>query len=75
MMFEIFTVEEVNLMCIFDISSRISLIEGLEVALPGFDEPELAEITMGVLDKLLKMSDEDFNALELYPVYEDYDED
>jgi hypothetical protein len=74
-MFEQFTVEEVNLICIFDTSSRDALIAGLCAALPDFDEPELAEITESVLGRLATMSDTDFDALELCPEYEDYDEE
>jgi len=72
---EQFTVEEVNLMCIFDTSSRTALISDLSSALPDFDEPELSEIAETVLGRLRKMSGEDFAALELYPVYEDYNEE
>ena len=75
MMDELFTVEEVNLMCIFDTSSRSALIAELTAAIHGFDEPELTEIAGSVLTKLTKMSDADFTALELYPEYEDYDEE
>jgi len=73
-MFERFTVEETNLMCIFDTSSRYTLIAELTAAVPEFDEPELSEIAENVLAKLEKMSDAEFSALELYPEYEDYDE-
>ena len=74
-MFEQFTVEEINMICVFDISDREALIAGIVDALPDFDEPELDEIAIGVLKKLIKMSDADFGALELYPEYEDYDEE
>jgi len=69
-----FTVEEINLMCIFDTSSRDALIAELTEAVPDFEEPELAEITETVLGKLSKMSGTDFAALELYPEYEEFDE-
>lgn len=69
---EIFTVEEVNLMCIFDTGSRDTLIAELSAAVPEFDESELIEITKTVLGKLRAMSGEDFAALGLYPEYEDY---
>lgn len=75
MMFEQFTVEEVNLMCIFDTSGKEALIAGIAAALPDFDEPELNEIAQSVLERLIRMSDADFSALELYPEYEDYDEE
>ena len=79
-MFEQFTVEEVNMMCIFDTSSRDALIAELTAALSEFseyaqdDSAEMTELAEAVLDKLAKMSDADFAALELYPEYEDYDE-
>ena len=75
MMFEQFTVEEVNMICIFDRSSKDALITELTAAMPEFDEPGLDEIAESVLAKLAKMSDADFAALELYPEYEDYDEE
>jgi hypothetical protein len=74
-MLEQFTVEEINLMYIFDTSSRDSLITELSAAVPEFDEPELIEIAENVLNKISEMTDEDFSALELYPEYEDYDEE
>ena len=73
-MFERFTVEETNLMCIFDTSRRDTLIAELTAAVPEFDEPELGEIAENVIVKLEKMSDAEFSALELYPEFEDYNE-
>jgi hypothetical protein len=74
-MSEQFTVEETNLMCIFDTSSRSALIAELTAAIPDFDEPELIEIAEGSISLLGKMTDEDFSALVLYPEYKDYDDD
>ena len=74
MMFELFTVEEVNLMCIFDTSSRANLIGELATALPDFDEPEFIEIAVNALSKLTGLSDDDFAALDFYPEYDDYEE-
>ena len=70
-----FTIEEINLMCIFDTGSRDSLIAELTAAVPEFDEPELIEIAENTLAKLAAMGDADFDALDLYPVYDDYDEE
>ena len=75
MMFELFTVEEVNMMCIFNISSKETLIARLTAAASEFDEPELDEIAQSVLAKLSKINDAEFVALELCPVYDDYDEE
>ena len=45
----IFTIEEENLICIFDVTSRDALIAGICGALPDFDDPELREIAEGSL--------------------------
>ena len=66
-----FTVEEENLMCIFDVSSRNALITDINVAMRDFYEPELREIAENALHKLNGMNDEEFSALEFYPVYDD----
>jgi hypothetical protein len=73
-MSEQFTVEEINLMCVFGADSRAELIADLMTAARDFDEPELIEIGANILAKLYKMSDADFDALELYPEYNDYDD-
>jgi len=72
-MSNLFTVEEVNMMFIFDTSGRDALIAELSAAIPEFIEPGLDEIAESVLVKLNKMTDAEFAALELYPEYEDYE--
>lgn len=73
-MYESFTVEENNLMCCFNIDSRDALISDLTAALPGFEEPEMAELAENVLEKLSRMSGAEFATYELYPEYGDYEE-
>jgi hypothetical protein len=69
---EIFTVEEVNLMCIFDVQiSRSVLITELINAKYGFDDEDLIGIAENALLKLEKMSDTDFAELKFYPIYDD----
>jgi hypothetical protein len=68
-----FTVEEINLMCIFDTSSLQTLISELTVAMFGFGDAELVDIAESALTKLGKMSGGEFSALSLYPEYDDYD--
>lgn len=75
MMIEQFTVEEINLMCIFNTTGRVALVDDLLGALDSFDEPELIEIAERVLVKLSKMTDADFAALEFYPEYGDEEVD
>jgi len=72
----IFTAEEENLICIFDISSRTAAINSLNAAMPDFEEPELREIAENTLKKLNAMTDVGFSALSFDPTYddEDYDE-
>ena len=72
-MFEQFTIEEINMICIFDTSGKSALIAELTAAMPEFIEPGLDEIAESVLVKLNKMSDAEFAALELYPEYNDYE--
>jgi hypothetical protein len=65
----IFTVEEENLICVFDTGSRAALIADLRGVLPDFDEQELREIAEIALRKLETMSDTDFSGLVLEPAY------
>jgi len=68
---DVFTVEEENLLCIFDISSRAKLISELSAVIPDFDDPEIREIADNALRKLNTMSDADFTAVHLTPAYFD----
>ena len=68
-----FTVEEINMICIFDTSDKNALIAELTAAMPEFIEPGFDEIAENVLVKLEKMTDEEFAELELYPEYNDYE--
>ena len=71
MLSEKFTVEETNLICIFNTSSRNALIAEILEAMPNFEEKELTDIAVNSLKKLDEMSDLEFAALELYPEYEE----
>ena len=69
-MWEQFTVEETNLMCMFDTSSRGRLIAGIITASEEFDD-DMAEIAGSVIDRLGKMSESEFRAFKPCPDYED----
>jgi hypothetical protein len=74
-MIDQFTVEEINLMGVFDAAKdRAELIAEIAAA-RDFDDPDMIEIGVSVLAKLFRMSDAEFDALELYPEYGDFDED
>lgn len=80
-MFEQLTVEEVNMISIFKDSeiyhfeSKDEIIEELNRIRPFLKEPDLEDLADNVLKKLSAMSDADFAALELYPEFEDYDDE
>lgn len=69
-----FTVEESNLMCIYNIGSRADLLLELTEMQSHLvaDETELLTLTKAVLKKLSAMSDEEFESLsgELIPDFE-----
>ena len=69
----VFTVEEENLICAFDTTSRIALINNIREAMNDFDEDadEMREIAEGALRKLEAMDDAEFSALILSPAYDD----
>ena len=67
------TFEEMNLLCIYNPGSRQGAIEAL-TEMRGYltpEETELLDLTESTLAKLRAMTDADFDALELYP---DFDE-
>lgn len=62
-----FTVEETNLMCCFDTSSRSKLISEMK-NLPLNDlDNEIAELLYKTIQKLEGMTDEEFDALYIVP--------
>ena len=74
-----FSLEEMNLMCIYDTENRELLIRDIENALAYVYDVELVEIMERVLNKLENLTNGEFSALDLYGDYGDddydYDED
>jgi hypothetical protein len=66
-MIEQFTFEEINLMCIFDTSSRESLINELTAAVIHFED-DMTEIADNILEKLKTISDSEYEIIEMYPI-------
>jgi len=62
----LFSVEEINLMCIFDISDRQTLLSELRDSLPDIYDPEMREVYESTIDKLERISDKDFSGIGLY---------
>ena len=67
-----FTADEMNLMCIYDTGTREGLMAQLR-QMRGYlevDQPELMEMTDSALEKLEKMSDTEYAALDLTPDFD-----
>lgn len=70
-----FTIEEINLMCIYDTGTRIGLIDALTNML-GYlqqDEAELHALAESVISRLQSMTDAEYSQLML-TLIPDYDE-
>ena len=62
-----FTVEEINLMCCFDTSSRKRLIAEMKELPIGDLEDEMAELLFHTIRKLESISDEEVSELYIAP--------
>lgn len=60
-----FTVEEVNLICIFAGESRSEVIEDMKRALPYLEDTDMEKLSHRVIRKLQNMTDEEFEQHEL----------
>ena len=60
-----FTVEEIDLMCVFNTKSRMELIEDFGRVLPHLKESEMEELARNILTKLQEITDEEFAELVL----------
>lgn len=60
-----FTVEETNLICIFQSDSRAKVIEDIHKTMKHIDDDELMELSVKVAEKLEKLSDEEYGGLVL----------
>ena len=65
-----FTVEEINLMCIYETRDRETLLSEIRDSLPHVEEPELLEIMHTVISKLETMTDGEFADIGLFPVFD-----
>ena len=61
-----FTVEEINLMCIYDTSSRTTLLGDLLTGLHDVYDPDMIEIFGTTIEKLETVTDEEFADIGFY---------
>ena len=59
-----FSVDEMNVIAIYDTSDRNKLITQLKTVLPNIEDTELSEITAEAINKLKSMTDEEFSSTE-----------
>lgn len=60
-----FTVEEINLMCVFEGQDRAGMIADIKNVIPHIQDSDMEELAEQVLGKLEVMSDEDFTQIVL----------
>jgi len=65
-MYDKFSVEEINLMCIFDTSDRTTLLTDLWESIDDIYDPDMRDIFESAIEKLEKISDVDFMGIGLY---------
>ncbi|MGN8679298.1 transposon-transfer assisting family protein [Oscillospiraceae bacterium HCP3S3_F4] len=62
-----FTVEEINLMCCFNTSSRMRLIDDMKSVTLNNKDGEIAKLMYKTVRKLEGMTDAEFDALYIAP--------
>lgn len=62
-----FTSDEMNLICIYDTSDKAELEKQLRLSVPYIENAELREITETVINKLERMTAEEFEQTEFIP--------
>lgn len=70
-----FTIEEINLMCIYDTGTRQGLMDALKAMLGDLlpEEEELRQLTENVLARLNGMTDDEYAQMQesLIPAYDE----
>lgn len=59
-----FTVEEINLISIFESKSREKVMQDINNAMKHLDDEDMIELSLRVVEKLKGMSDEEFAELD-----------
>ena len=60
-----FTVEEINLMCVFEGQDRTGMIANIKNVIPYIQDSDMVELSKQVIEKLEAMSDEEFAEVTL----------
>lgn len=62
-----FTVEEINLISIFESKNRTKIMQDISNVMKYLDDEEMIELSLQVMEKLKGMSDEGFAEVVLEP--------
>ena len=73
-MMTVFTEDEMLILAMYMAGSRVEAIESLEEALTETDDPDAGELISGALEKLTKLTDEEYLRID-YSEYEGILED
>ena len=60
-----FTVEESNLICVFQNNSRTEVMKSISMALKQINDEDMIDLSLQVLRKLENMTDKEFAILKL----------
>lgn len=66
-----FTVEEMNLMCIYDVSSKRTLVRGMAKSLPFVEDDELKILMQSLIVRLGHMDDAAFSTIVFAAAFDD----
>ncbi|HWR18846.1 MAG TPA: transposon-transfer assisting family protein [Clostridia bacterium] len=66
----LFTVEEMNLMCIFPTTTKSILMQSILDAQPWMLDVELTALARNTLFKLTPLTDAQFQSIQFIPVYD-----
>ena len=63
---DIFSVEEINLMCIYDSDDKTALLAELRESLPDVVDTDMRDVYSSAIEKLENISDEDFSEIGFF---------
>lgn len=70
-----FSIEEMYLMCMYDTSSKQSLLADLRLVKPFIDNPEMHRLVNTVIEKLDGMSNDEFAIIVFSADYTNYNDE
>ncbi|MBQ2663674.1 MAG: transposon-transfer assisting family protein [Clostridia bacterium] len=62
-----FTQEEINLICMYDTAGRQELHRQITYSIPIIEDSDLKALAQSVLNKLERITDAEFDSMELIP--------